>query len=64
MRWKMRMFCMDLPNSEAWFMKAYPPERAEVFLDGHEPAFAFFRALSESPEFPEATVLNASRIER
>jgi hypothetical protein len=55
---------MGLPNIEAPFMKAYPPERTEVFLDGHESAFAFFGVLSESPELPEAPVLNASRIER
>ena len=36
------MFCMDLPNFEEPFTKAYPPETAEVFLDGHEVAFAFF----------------------
>jgi hypothetical protein len=41
---------MGLPNIEAPFMKAYPPERTEVFLDGHESAFAFFGVLSESPE--------------
>jgi hypothetical protein len=33
---------MDLPHSDASFMKAYPAETTEAFLDGHVAAFAFF----------------------
>jgi transposase len=33
---------MDLPHSDACFVKAYPAEVAEAFCDGHVAAFAFF----------------------
>lgn len=36
------VFCLDLPHSDACFVKAYPAERTEAFLDGHNAAFAFF----------------------
>ena len=35
-------FCMDLPQSDACFIKAYPCETTEAFLDGHVAGFAFF----------------------
>ena len=35
-------FCVDLPHSDACFVKAYPAETAEAFCDGHVAAFAFF----------------------
>jgi transposase len=35
-------FCMDLPHSDAPFIKAYPAEVAEAFCEGHVAAFAFF----------------------
>ena len=35
-------FCLDLPHSDAAFVKAYPAETTEAFLDGHVSAFAFF----------------------
>jgi transposase len=35
-------FCMDLPHSDAPFVKAYPAEVAEAFCEGHVAAFAFF----------------------
>ena len=41
-RRKMHFFCMDLPQSDACFVKAYPAETTEAFLDGHVSAFAFF----------------------
>ena len=41
-RQKMHFFCMDLPHSDACFVKAYPRETTEAFLDGHVSAFAFF----------------------
>jgi len=41
-RQKMHVFYMDLPHSDAPFMKAYPAETIEAFLDGHVSAFAFF----------------------
>jgi transposase len=35
------IFCLDLPHSDACFLKAYPAERSEAFLDGHTSAFAY-----------------------
>ena len=39
---KLYVFCFDLPHSDACFIKAYPAETTEAFLDGHVSAFAFF----------------------
>ena len=39
---KIHFFCMDLPHSDACFVKAYPRETTEAFLDGHVAAFGFF----------------------
>jgi len=39
---KLHVFCFDLPQSDACFIKAYPAETTEAFLDGHVSAFAFF----------------------
>ena len=33
---------MDLPQSDGCFVKAYPCEMVEAFLDGHVEGFAFF----------------------
>jgi transposase len=41
-RQKVHFFCMDLPQSDGCFVKAYPAETTEAFLDGHVAAFAFF----------------------
>ncbi len=41
-RQTIHFFCMDLPQSDACFVKAYPRETTEAFLDGHVSAFAFF----------------------
>jgi transposase len=41
-RMKLHVFCFDLPQSDAYFIKAYPAETTEAFLDGHVSAFAFF----------------------
>jgi transposase len=41
-RQKIHFFCMDLPHSDACFVKAYPAETTEAFLDGHVSAFEFF----------------------
>jgi len=42
---KIHYFCMDLPHSDAIFVKAYPAETTEAFLDGHVAAFDFFGGL-------------------
>jgi len=41
-RQEIHFFCMDLPQSDACFVKAYPRETTEAFLDGHVATFAFF----------------------
>ncbi len=41
-RMKLHVFCFDLPQPDACFIKAYPAETTEAFLDGHVSAFAFF----------------------
>ena len=44
-RQKVHFFCMDLPQSDACFVKAYPRETTEAFLDGHVSAFGFFEGV-------------------
>ena len=39
---KIHFFALDLPHSDACFVKAYPAETTEAFCDGHVSAFAFF----------------------
>ena len=41
-RQKIHFFCLDLPQSDACFVKAYPRETTEAFLDGHVSGFGFF----------------------
>ena len=48
MRQKLHVFFMDLPHSDAPFIKAYPAETTEAFLDGHVAAFAFFGGVPQS----------------
>ena len=47
-RQKIHFFCLDLPHSDACFVKAYPAERIEAFLDGHNAAFAFLGGVPQS----------------
>lgn len=47
-RQKIHFFCMDLPQSDACFVKAYPRETTEAFLDGHVSSFAFFGGVPQS----------------
>jgi transposase len=47
-RQKIHLFCLDLPHSDAGFVKAYPAERLEAFLDGHDAAFAFLGGVPRS----------------
>jgi len=41
-------FCLDLPHSDGCFVKAYPTEDTESFLDGHVAAFAFLNGVPQS----------------
>lgn len=45
---KIHFFCLDLPHSDACFVKAYPAERLEAFCDGHNAAFAFLGGVPQS----------------
>jgi transposase len=47
-RRKIHFFCLDLPHSDACFVKAYPAERTEAFLDGHNAAFSFLGGVPRS----------------
>jgi transposase len=47
-RQKIHFFCLDLPHSDAGFVKAYPAERIEAFCDGHDAAFAFLGGVPRS----------------
>ena len=45
---KIHFLAMDLPQSDACFVKAYPGETTEAFCDGHVSAFAFFGGVPQS----------------
>jgi transposase len=60
-RQKIHFFCLDLPHSDAGFVKAYPAERIEAFLDGHNAAFAFLGGVPKSILY-DNTKLAVSRI--
>src|SRR4051812_25102205 len=47
-RRKLHLFRLDLPHSDACFVKAYPAERTEAFLDGHVAALAFLGGVPRS----------------
>ena len=45
---KIYYLVMDLPHSDGCFVKAYPAETTEAFLDGHVAAFAFLGGVPQS----------------
>ena len=45
---KVHYLVLDLPHSDGCFMKAYPAETTEAFLDGHVSAFAFLGGVPQS----------------
>ena len=45
---KAHCFVLDLPHSDGCFVKAYPAETTEAFLDGHVSAFAFLGRVPQS----------------
>jgi transposase len=55
-RQKLHFFCMDVPHSDAPFVKAYPRETTEAFLDGHVSAFAFFGGVPLSILYDNTTI--------
>ncbi len=44
----MNYLVLDLTHSDVCFMKAYPSETTEAFLDGHVSAFAFLGGIPQS----------------
>lgn len=53
---KAHFFVMDLPQSDAGFVKAYPAETTEAFCDGHNAAFAFFGGVPRSVLYDNTTL--------
>ena len=45
---KAHCFVIDLPHSDGCFIKAYPAETTEAFLEGHVSAFAFLGGVPQS----------------
>ena len=45
---KAHYFVLDLPHSDGCFIKAYPVETTEAFLDGHVSAFSFLGGAPQS----------------
>ena len=57
---KAHCFVLDLPHSDGCFVKAYPDETTEAFLDDHVSAFAFLRGvLRDLPLQDRPDVLDA-----
>jgi transposase len=66
---KAHFFAVDLPHSDACFVKAYPAETMEAFCDGHNAAFAFFGGvprtiLYDNTKLAVAKILGEGRRER
>ena len=55
-REKVAFFCLILPHSDVWFVKAYPRETTEAFLDGHVSAFAFLGGVARSILYDNTTL--------
>ena len=55
-REKVAFFCLILPHSNVWFVKAYPRGTTEAFLDGHVSAFAFLGGLPRSILYDNTTL--------
>ncbi len=45
---KAHFFALDLPHSDACYVRAYPAATAEAWMDGHVYAFAFFGTVPQS----------------
>ena len=61
-REKIAFFCLILPHSNIWFVKAYPRETTEAFLDGHVSAFAFLGGTVPRSILYDNTTLAVARI--
>src|SRR4051794_35084385 len=63
------LFCLDVPQSDAGCVKAYPAERTEASLDGHVSAFSFLGGvprsiLYDNTKLAVARILGDGRRER
>ena len=58
---KAHCFVLNLPHSDGCFLKAYPAETTEAFLDGHVSAVAFLGGVPQSILF-DNTRLAVARI--
>ena len=58
---KAHYLILDLPHSDGCFVKAYPAETTEAFLDGHISAFAFLGGVPQSIVY-DNTKLAVARI--
>ena len=45
---KAHCFVLDLPHSDGCFVRAYPAESTDAFLDGHVAAFAYLGGVPQS----------------
>ena len=57
---KIHFFVVDLPHSDACFLKAYPAESTEAFCDGHNAAFGFFGGVVQSMLYDNTTLAVAA----
>jgi len=53
---KAHYIAMDLPHSDACYVKAYPAETTEAFCDGHVSAFAFLGGVPQSILYDNTTL--------
>ena len=60
---KVHYLCIDLPQSDDLFVKAYPAENMEAFCDGHNSAFSYFGGVPLSVLY-DNTKLAVGRIEK
>jgi transposase len=58
---RIHFLAVDLPHSDACFVRAYPAETVEAFCDGHNAAFAFFGRVLQSMLY-DNTKLAVARI--
>ncbi len=56
MEQKAHYFAMDLPHSDACYVKAYPAETTESFCDGHVSAFTFLGGVPQSILYDNTTL--------
>ena len=53
---KVHFFVLDLPHSDAMYVRAYPAETTEAFCDGHVSAFSFLGGVPQSVVYDNTTL--------